>query len=138
MKKLAVCARTNCPLPAVIFPDGYVQNLRVAGASAIAARYLARKDARVMALLGSGWQASAHLVTLSIVRALEKIKVFSPTPESRRRFIEEWGARVPAEVVEATSLEEAMSGADIITATTNSISALFPGELLLPGVHVSC
>ena len=43
-----------------------------------------------------------------------------------------------AEVVETASVEEAMAGADIITATTNSISALFPGALLQPGVHVSC
>src|SRR5215472_16780462 len=90
---LVMLFSTETGEPLAIFPDGYVQKLRVAGASAIAARYLARKDARVMALLGSGWQASAHLGTLSVVRTLEKIKVFSPTPESRRRFIEEWGAR---------------------------------------------
>src|SRR3989337_2164559 len=59
--------------PLAIFPDGYVQKLRVAGASAIAARYLARKDAKVMALLGAGWEASAHLVTLSMVRDLKKV-----------------------------------------------------------------
>jgi ornithine cyclodeaminase/alanine dehydrogenase-like protein (mu-crystallin family) len=91
-----------------------------------------------MALLGAGWQASAHLVTLSMVRDLKKIKVFSPTPESRRRFVTEWGPRVSAEVVETASVEAAMEGADMITATTNSISALFPGDLLQPGVHVSC
>jgi ornithine cyclodeaminase/alanine dehydrogenase-like protein (mu-crystallin family) len=135
---LVMLFSTETGEPLAIFPDGYVQKLRVAGASAIAARYLARKDAKVMALLGSGWQASAHLVTLSMVRDLEKVKVFSPTPESRRRFIEEWGPGVRAEVVETDSVEEAIAGADIVTATTNSISALFPGELLQPGVHVSC
>jgi ornithine cyclodeaminase/alanine dehydrogenase-like protein (mu-crystallin family) len=45
---------------------------------------------------------------------------------------------VSAEVVESASVEAAMEGADIVTATTNSISALFPGDLLRPGVHVSC
>src|SRR4029434_10512531 len=122
--------------PLAIFPDGYVQKLRVAGATAIAARYLAPKDAKVMALLGSGWQASAPLVTLSMVRNLERVKVFSPTPESRRRFVEEWGASVPAEVVETASVEAAIAGADIITATTNSTSALFPEKLLTPGAQV--
>ena len=135
---LVMLFSTETGEPLAIFPDGYVQKLRVAGASAIAARYLARKDARVMALLGAGWQASAHLVTLSMVRDLKKVKVFSPTPETRRRFVEEWGGKVAAEVVEAESAEHAMDGADIITAATNSISALFPGEWLQPGVHVSC
>ena len=135
---LVMLFSTETGEPLAMFPDGYVQKLRVAGTSAIAARYLARKDAKVMALLGAGWQASAHLVTLSMVRDLKKVKVFSPTPESRRRFVQEWGASVAAEVVEAGSAAEAIDGADIITATTNSISALFPGELVKPGMHVSC
>jgi alanine dehydrogenase len=135
---LVMLFSTETGEPLAIFPDGYVQKLRVAGAGAIAARHLARKDSKVMALLGSGWQASAHLVTLSMVRDLEKVKVYSPTPQSRRQFVEEWGSRVAAEVTEASSVEAAMDGADIITCATNSISALFAGELLRPGVHVSC
>lgn len=135
---LVMLFSTETGEPLAIFPDGYVQKLRVAGASAIAARYLARKDSKVMALLGSGWQASAHLVTLCMVRDLKKVKVYSPTPETRQRFVREMGGSVPAEVEEARSVEEAMEGADIITCATNSISALFSGNLLRPGVHVSC
>jgi len=135
---LVMLFSTETGEPLAIFPDGYVQKLRVAGASAIAARYLARKDSQVMALLGAGWQAGAHLVTLCMVRDLKRVQVFSPTPESRRRFISEISATVPAEVVEACSTEEAIDGADIITCATNSLSPLFSGELLRPGVHVSC
>jgi ornithine cyclodeaminase/alanine dehydrogenase-like protein (mu-crystallin family) len=132
---LVMLFSTETGEPLAIFPDGYVQKLRVAGASAIAARYLARKDAKVMALLGSGWQASAHLVTLSMVRNLERVKVFSPTPESPR-FIAEWGPRV-AEVVETASVEAAMEGADMITRPPTRFQ-LCSGNLLQPGVHVSC
>ncbi|MBI1995796.1 MAG: ornithine cyclodeaminase family protein [Deltaproteobacteria bacterium] len=135
---LVMLFSTETGEPLAIFPDGYVQKLRVAGASAIAARYLARKDSKVMALLGSGWQASAHLVTMSLVRDLKQVKVFSPTPESRRRFVEEWSGKVAANLIEVGSAAEAMDGADMVICTTNSISALFPGELLQPGMHVSC
>ena len=124
--------------PLAIFPDGYVQKLRVAGASAIAARYLARKDSTTMALLGSGWQASAHLVTMAMVRDLKQVRVFSPTPESRRKFVDEWRGKVAAELIDAPSAAEAIKGADMVICTTNSISALFPGEILQPGQHVSC
>jgi ornithine cyclodeaminase/alanine dehydrogenase-like protein (mu-crystallin family) len=124
--------------PLAIFPDGYVQKLRVAGASAIAARYLARKNSTTMALLGSGWQASAHLVTMAMVRDLKQVNVFSPTPESRRKFVDEWCGKVSAELVECSSAAEAIKDADMVICTTNSISALFPGELLQPGMHVSC
>jgi alanine dehydrogenase len=124
--------------PLAIFPDGYVQKLRVAGASAIAARYLARKNSTTMALLGSGWQASAHLVTMAMIRDLKQVRVFSPTPESRRKFVEEWRGKVTAELIDAGSAAEAIKDADMVIATTNSISALFPGEILQPGMHVSC
>ena len=135
---LVMLFSTETGEPLAIFPDGYVQKLRVAGASAIAARYLARKDAKVMALLGAGWQASAHLITLTMVRELKQVKVFSPTAESRRHFVEEWRGKIPADLVEAGSAGEAINGADMVICTTNSISALFPGEILQPGMHVSC
>ncbi len=135
---LVMLFSTETGEPLAIFPDGYVQKLRVAGASAIAARYLAREDSTVMALLGSGWQASAHLVTLCRVRELKTVKVYSPTPETRRRFVREMSATVAVQVQEAASAEEAIKGADVVTCATNSISALFPGDLLQPGVHVSC
>ena len=135
---LVMLFSTETGEPLAIFPDGYVQKLRVAGASAIAARYLARKESKVMALLGSGWQASAHLITLCKVRDLRRVKVYSPTPKSRHRFVSEMAGAVSAEVKAAESLEEALEGADIITCATNSISPLFSGELLQPGVHVSC
>jgi len=124
--------------PLAIFPDGYVQKLRVAGASAIAARYLARKESKTMALLGSGWQASAHLVAMSMIRDLNQVKVFSPTPESRRKFVDEWRGKVSLDLLEASSAAAAIKDADMVICTTNSISALFPGELLQPGMHVSC
>src|SRR5258706_2203122 len=124
--------------PLAIFPDGYVQKLRVAGASAITARYLARKNSTTMALLGSGWQASAHLVTMAMIRDLKQGRVFSPTPESRRKFVEEWRGKVQVKPIEASSAAEAIKEADMVICTTNSISALFSGEILQPGMHVSC
>ena len=135
---LVMLFSTETGEPLAIFPDGYVQKLRVAGASAIAARYLARKNSTTMALLGSGWQASAHLVTMAMIRDLKRVKVFSPTPESRRKFVEEWRGKVNAELIESRSAAEAIKDADMVICTTNSITALFPGELLQPGMHVSC
>jgi alanine dehydrogenase len=135
---LVMLFSTETGEPLAIFPDGYVQKLRVAGASAIAARYLARKDVKVMALLGAGWQASAHLVTMAMTRDLKQVKVFSPTPESRRRFVDEWSGKVSAQVTDTSSAAEAIGGADLVICTTNSISALFDGAILQPGTHVSC
>ena len=46
--------------PLAIFPDGFIQGLRVAASSALAARFLAREGCGVLGILGSGWQARAH------------------------------------------------------------------------------
>ena len=135
---LVMLFSTETGEPLAIFPDGYVQKLRVAGASAIAARYLARQDAKIMAMLGAGWQASAHLVTMSMIRDLKEVRVFSPTPASRQRFIEEWSGKVAARLIDSASAEEAIAAADMVICTTNSISPLFDGEILQPGMHVSC
>ena len=135
---LVMLFSTETGEPLAIFPDGYVQKLRVAGASAIAARYLARKEATVMALLGAGWQASAHLVTLSMVRELKQVRVYSPTPESRRQFIENWSGKVAAQLIECGNAQQAIEASDMVICTTNSISPLFDGEILPPGIHVSC
>ena len=91
-----------------------------------------------MALLGAGWQASAHLVAMSLIRDFKQVKVFSPTPESRRRFVEEWSGKVSAQLTDTRSAAAAIEGAGMVICTTNSISALFDGEILQPGMHVSC
>jgi alanine dehydrogenase len=135
---LVMLFSTETGEPLAIFPDGYVQKLRVAGASAIAARFLARKNAKTMALLGAGWQASAHLATLSMVRDLEAVNVYSPTPESRRKFVQEWRGKARAALSECSSAAQAIEGADMVICASNSISALFSGELLQSGMHVSC
>jgi ornithine cyclodeaminase/alanine dehydrogenase-like protein (mu-crystallin family) len=75
---------------------------------------------------------------MAMVRDLKQVKVFSPTPESRRRFVEEWTGKVSAQLIETSSAADTMDGADMVIATTNSISPLFSGESLHPGVHVSC
>jgi ornithine cyclodeaminase/alanine dehydrogenase-like protein (mu-crystallin family) len=135
---LVMLFSTETGEPLAIFPDGYVQKMRVASTAAIAARYLARRDATTMALLGSGWQASAHLLAICTVRDLKQVRVYSPTAENRRRFITDMQEKVDAQLVEAGSVSEALDGADLITCATNALSPLFPGTLLKPGVHVSC
>src|SRR6187402_78243 len=135
---LVMLFSTETGEPLAIFPDGYVQKLRVAGASAIAAHYLARKNSTTMALLGSGWQASAHLVTMAMIRDLKQVRIFSPTPESRRKFVQDWRGKIAAELIDCASAADAIKDADMVICTTNSITALFSGEILQSGMHVSC
>lgn len=133
---LLFSAETGEPL--AIFPDGVMQRWRVAGTSALAARYLAREDSRVLGLFGSGWQAGAHVPMMCGVRKIKEIRLYSPTKAHREAFAEEMEkkVRVPVEVME--SPEEVAQGADILVAATNAITRVIQPEWVRPGVHVTC
>lgn len=135
---LVMLFSTTTGEPLAIFPDGVVQRMRVASSSALAARYLARNDASTLALFGSGWQAGSHLPAICAVRPIKQVNVFSPTTANREAFVKEMQEKVSAEVRAADSPEEAIAGADIIAATTNSLSRVVNPDWVKPGLHLTC
>jgi alanine dehydrogenase len=126
---------TTCE-PLAIFPDSYLQKVRVAATTAIGAKYLARKDARSMGLLGSGWQAGAHLETLSAVRPLEHIKVYSPNSAHRSAFAEEMSKKTGLRVV-AVDAPSDVFDADLVIAASNAKEPIIRGQFLRKGTHFS-
>jgi alanine dehydrogenase len=124
--------------PLAIFPDGVVQRMRVASSSALAARFLAREDASTLALFGSGWQAGSHLPAMCAVRNIKRVNVYSPTKANRDTFVKEMQPKVSAEVRPVDSPEKAVEGADIIAATTNSLSRVVSPDWVIPGIHLTC
>jgi ornithine cyclodeaminase/alanine dehydrogenase-like protein (mu-crystallin family) len=123
--------------PLMISPDGYISRLRVGATNGLAARYLARADARVMALLGTGWQAGGQLMAHCAVRPIEMVKVFSPNPANREKFCRELQSRVQAKLINVDSAQAAVQDADIIVTGTNSMEPVHRKEWLRPGVHYS-
>ena len=123
--------------PLMISPDGYISRLRVGATNALAARYLSRKNARLLALLGTGWQAGGQLMAHCAVRPIEEVRVFSPNPKNRERFCQEMQSRVKARLVPVESAEAAVKDADIIAAATNSMEPVYQMSWLRPGVHCS-
>src|SRR5215467_6741018 len=132
---LLFSAETGEPL--AIFPDGIIQGIRVAASSALAARFLAREDAAVLGILGSGWQARAHARAMCAVRNIKKILVHSPTKANRENFAAEIGQELGISVEAVVSGESVANGADILVAATNSVSRVVPPEWLKPGMHVT-
>jgi ornithine cyclodeaminase/alanine dehydrogenase-like protein (mu-crystallin family) len=123
--------------PLAIFPDGVAQRMRVGAANGLGVKYLAREDAKTVAVLGSGWQAGAQLMALAAVRKVELIRCFSPNPRNREAFAREWSAKLQCNVVAAESAETAIEDADIVMCATNSIENVFFRHWLRPGMHVS-
>jgi ornithine cyclodeaminase/alanine dehydrogenase-like protein (mu-crystallin family) len=124
--------------PLAIMPDGVMQRMRVGATNGLAARYLARSDAEVYGLLGSGWQAGAQLMAVAAVHNLRDVRVFSPNPEHRRAFAEEWSERLGLQVRAVDLAEEAVMGADVVGTATNAVGAVVKPEWLRPGIFVTC
>ena len=123
--------------PLGIFPDGYVQRLRVGATNGLGTKYMAREDARNLAVLGSGWQAGAQVAAHCAVRPIERVTVYSPTPERREAFARDLSARMDIPVRVADSAAEAVAGADIVGCATNALGVVVDDEGLAPGVHVT-
>ena len=111
--------------------------MRTGAAGGVAAKWLARKDAKVVGLFGSGWQARGQLEALANVRKLERVKVFSRTAEKVKKFCERMGPKLSLEVVPAASPEDAVRGSDIVVTITTSATPVFDGEWLAAGTHVN-
>ncbi len=111
--------------------DGrYITEARTAAVSAVSARLLARSDARVLGIVGSGVQARSHCQALRLVRDFQEVRAWSPTAEHLRRFAAETGARA------MPSAEAAVRGADIVVAVTASPVPVILSEWVGEGAHV--
>jgi ornithine cyclodeaminase/alanine dehydrogenase-like protein (mu-crystallin family) len=132
---LLFSTRTGEPL--AIYPDGIVQKMRVGGVCGLAAKYLARKDARTAAIVGTGWQAGGQALAIAAVRPIERIVCYSPNAERRRAFAEQTSRALGIEVVPAATARDAVRGADVVMCATNSMQPIFPPDWLEPGMHVS-
>ena len=120
---------TGEPLAAM---DGrLITEMRTAAVSAAATRHLARPQCRVLALLGSGVQARAHLEALARVRQFEEVRVWSRTPEHARRFAAEHRA------VAAQDARSAVKDADVVVTATGAKEPILRGAWLKPGAHVN-
>jgi ornithine cyclodeaminase/alanine dehydrogenase-like protein (mu-crystallin family) len=122
--------------PLAIFPDGVLQLMRVGAASAIAAKYLARGDARTVGLIGAGAQAGGHVTAITASRPLDEIRCFSPTREKLEAFCGEMRERTGVRVRPMATAEEAVRGAGIVLCATNASQHVFPERWLEPGMHV--
>jgi ornithine cyclodeaminase/alanine dehydrogenase-like protein (mu-crystallin family) len=123
--------------PVAMINDGFLQHMRVGGGAGLGAKYLARPDARVVGMLGSGGMARTYLDAFLRVRPIRKVNVYSPNAENLTRFVDEMQVRHGIDVIPCQSAREAVSGADIVSVCTSSNEPVFFNEWLEPGMHVT-
>ena len=106
-------------------------------ASAVAARYMAREDASVVGVIGSGFQAVSQLEAICKVRPISSARVYSPNAEHRNAYAKDMSERLGIEVTPVQSARLAVEGVDILVTITASPTPVFDGDWLQPGTHVT-
>lgn len=124
-------------LRAMLLDNGYLARVQAAAAGAVAARKLARADAKTAGILGTSTHAYRHVEALLLVRGIEKFLLWDRDGEAvaglKRRI--EASHKVAVEI--AGSIEDAVQGSDIVVTVTPSRSPILRAEWLRPGLHIT-
>jgi ornithine cyclodeaminase/alanine dehydrogenase-like protein (mu-crystallin family) len=121
--------RADTGEPLATMDGRLITEMRTAAVSAVAIDHLAARDAKVLAILGSGVQARSHVRALAGIRSFTEVRVWSRSQEHAQQFAGEIGARV-------TTAEQAVAGADVVLALTSSPAPIVKGEWLSPRAMV--
>ena len=133
---LVLSARTGLT-EAVLLDNGYLTAVRTAAAGAVAARRLARPDARRAAVIGAGEQARLQLQALMLVRKIEQVTVWARDAERANAFANDVTARFDVPCTVEASVRDALDEADVAITTTPSRTPLIEAQDLHRGLHVT-
>ncbi len=124
--------------PLALINDGYLQHMRVGADSGIGAKYMARQDAHVAGMIGSGGMARSNLEAFLLARKIDRVQVYSPTKKHRLKYAEEMTERFGIEVVPVNNPQDVYKGADIVAGCTDATGEVIIGKWLEEGTHVTC
>jgi alanine dehydrogenase len=116
--------------PEAVMDGTHITAVRTGASSAVASRALARDDARVLTVLGSGVQGRSHVDAVRRVRKFDEVRVGSRTFGHAQALAQE------ADAVAVESFEEAVCGADVVCCCTHASEPVLRREWLAPGTHV--
>jgi alanine dehydrogenase len=122
---------------AAILEADYLGRMRTGAASGVATKKLARPDAAIVGLIGTGGQAATQLEAVCKVRTITEARVAGRDAAKTAAFVEVMKAMCNVNVVAAESAEAAVRGADIVVTATTSREPVLKGEWLSPGCHVN-
>jgi ornithine cyclodeaminase/alanine dehydrogenase-like protein (mu-crystallin family) len=111
--------------------------LRTGAATGVATKYLAREDASVVGLLGTGRQARTQAQAVCRVRGVREVRVFGRDAARRRRFAADLEPLVGCAVRPVPAADEAVRGAHVVVTITGSPEPLFDGRLVERGQHLN-
>jgi alanine dehydrogenase len=124
--------------PRAVMEADWLGRMRTGAISGLATKHLARADASVFTIIGSGSQALTQVLAVAAVRTLGEVRVASRNPAHRDAFVAELTRVLPDIAIHgAASMREAVDGAEILTTITSARRPIFPGEWVQAGQHLN-
>jgi len=123
--------------PLAVMNASAITAIRTAAVSAVATRALARPQSTVVAIIGAGVQARAHLAAMAEVLGVERVRVAGRDPERLRTMVDEMAAAYAFGVEAAESPEAAVRDADVVVTVTSSPTPVIDRRWIAPGTHIN-
>lgn len=123
--------------PVALLDGTAITAMRTGACSALSARLLAREDACVLAILGTGEQARSHAVAMCQVRPIRHIRVAGRSYARAAALAADLSQRLPVEAHAEQTYQDALAGAAIACATTHAAEPVIRRSWLAPGTHVT-
>ena len=120
-----------------VMEGSYITNIRTGAATGVAAKYLAKKDSKIVAIIGAGLQGRMQIRALSSLFSLEDIRVMDTNPEVKERFVVEMGEELGLSIRKVKNHQEAVDGADIVVTATSFHGILIKREWVSPGTFIA-
>lgn len=124
-------------VPLAIMDGTWITNLRTGAGGAVAAKYLARKDSKTVAMIGAGVQAETQLLALNEVLEIEEIRVNDLSREKAEQYAKKMGKKLGLDAKVLVETKKAVEGADVIVTTTPSKEPILMNEYISEGVHIN-
>ncbi|MCW4020341.1 MAG: alanine dehydrogenase [Candidatus Bathyarchaeota archaeon] len=127
--------------PLAVMGGNCITAMRTGAAGGVAAKYLARKDSKVVGIVGAGTQARTQLMALlTLYGELDEVRVFDISKSARERYVSDMRAVYgkKASIIHTGTCREAVEGADIVVTATPSRKPVVSGERISRGMHITC
>ncbi len=124
--------------PLAVINDGVLQHMRVGGGAGLGVKYLARPDASVVGIIGSGGMARTYLRAFAEVRRITRVKVYSRSRDHREAYANEMSLQLGIPIEPLDSPEAVVRGSDIVATCTDSIVPVLTNpDWLEQGMHLT-
>lgn len=136
LSAIDIISNTETGMPLAIIEGAIVTNMRTAGHAGVGAKYLAKENSTVIAIIGCGNQGRTHLEMMNELFSIEQVRTFDVIKEANEVFVSEMSKKLKLNIKSFDSAKEAVRDADIICMVTTSMSPVVKEEWLKPGCHV--